>query len=213
MIFIYNKMSCFWEVCLNRGKWLKRLLRTLLVGFLIAPSKKSDGGCGASSYVRNCSMSVLDFRTQMIMLKKRVGFTTVFFPHCWHYYYYQSFLLADTIIITNRFYFGTAIQSYFCKWLSSQFCCSTLVAPIWTALSQFAEVSATTPVAIETSRSERQQMADVLAATEQNIIVFLVPSLSWWSKNSFCAQCWLSRILTCGNRSFLIQWLIKCHWA
>ena len=121
--------------------------------------------------------------------------------------------IADTIIITNRFYLVTAIQSYFCEWLFSQFCCNTLAAPIWTALSQFAEVSAKTPVAIETSRSESQQMADVLAATEQNIIVFLVPSLSWWSKNSFCAQCWLSRILTCGNRSFLIQWLIKCHWA
>ena len=35
-----------------------------------APSKNSDGVCGASSYVRSCSMSVLDVRTQVIPLKK-----------------------------------------------------------------------------------------------------------------------------------------------
>ena len=79
---------------------MRRLPRAFLVCFLIAPSKNSDGVCGASSYVRNCSMSVLDFRTQVILLKimSRVH-NSVFLAN------------ADTILITNRFYFVTAMQS------------------------------------------------------------------------------------------------------
>ena len=188
MTSIYNKMSCIWEVCLNREKWLKwKLLRALLVGFLIAPSKNRDGVCGASSYVRNCSMSVLDVRTQVIPLKKRVGFTTVFFLR-------MLTLFLSPIVFT---------LSLRCKVISvNDFPVNfdAAVWPIWTALSQFAEGSATTPVAIDQIGS--QQMADV--PLNKKIIVFLVPSLSWW-----CC----SEVSKCTPVNYSIASHTGAHWG
>ena len=54
--------------------------RALFSVFRICPSRKRDGGCGASSYCMQVSISVLVLRMQVILLNSNDGLITVSSP-------------------------------------------------------------------------------------------------------------------------------------
>ena len=82
-------------------------------------------------------MSELVFRTQVILLKKRLGFTTMFCP-------LTLMVFLSPIVLTLSVRCSVISQHFFPVILEAA------AITIWTALSQLMDVSAITPVAIDT---------------------------------------------------------------